>query len=232
MSKGAFEINDKNELNEIINDENEQNYSFLSKKGESLSDDKDDNEVNTKNRTSTDSPNESCSETSNDFNQQFFNEPNCTFSDEKNIFFGKDITKKKVFPEINYFICNEQYFKEKIPEGNNYKNSKNYLPKKDFEKKINNTTESDCNKIKIEDIDLNKVNDILKDIEYVQDNINTKKNEENKFDNTDMNFLIDENINLDELSKIPIETFKNIDYSLCSCFNDYNFDCKYFIINY
>ena len=47
-----------------------------------------------------------------------------------------------------------------------------------------------------------------------------------------MNFLIDENINLDELSKIPIETFKNIDYSLCSCFNDYNFDCKYFIINY
>jgi hypothetical protein len=84
---------------------------------------------------------------------------------------------------------------------------------------------------KLEDIDLNKVDEILKDIEYVQDNININKidNNKNKFDETDLNVVINEKINLDELSKIPIETFQtiDIDYSLCSCLNNYNFDCKF-----
>jgi hypothetical protein len=123
-----------------------------------------------------------------------------------------------------------------MPEGSNYKTkSKHYILKSKFKSEKKNKQDSNCNILKLEDIDLNKVDEILKDIEYVQDNININKNDnnknknKNKFDETDLNAVINEKINLDELSKIPIETFQNIDidYSLCSCLNNYNFDCKY-----
>ena len=65
---------------------------------------------------------------------------------------------------IDYFIFNEKYIKEKMPEGNNYKmKSKNYRLKNNC---IN------LNKNKIEDVNLNKINDILQDIEHLQNYLN------------------------------------------------------------
>ena len=144
------------------------------------SDEKSNSETNTQYRTSSfDSPYESVSEISNDFNFHFFNELNNTktVSEEKNIFFGKDKAKSCISPEMDYFLCNEEYMKEKMPEGNNYKiKSRNFIKKSQF-KTEKSKKDSNCSLIKIEDVDLNKVNEILKDIKYVENiNINYKDN--------------------------------------------------------
>jgi hypothetical protein len=194
------------------------------------SDEKENSEINTQHRTSSfDSPYESVSEISNDFNFHFFNELNTkTVSEEKNIFFGRDKVKKCISPEINYFLCNEEYMKEKMPEGNNYKiKSKNFIIKSKFKTEKKSKNDSNISLIKIEDVDLNKVNEILKDIKYVENNVNI--NYKDNFINTDLNSVINENSNLNELSNIPIETFDGVDMSLCSYINNYNFNCKYII---
>ena len=206
-----------------------ENGSLSSKKKEDIiSDEKDDAENSTKYRTSSsETAFVSNSDYSNDFNQLFFNEQN---NEENYIFTNKDIASKSISPAFTFFQCNEDFLKEKMPEGSNYKTkSKHYILKSKFKSEKKNKQDSNCNILKLEDIDLNKVDEILKDIEYVQDNINKNDNNKNKFDETDLNVVINEKINLDELSKIPIETFQNIDidYSLCSCLNNYNFDCKY-----
>ena len=208
-----------------------ENGSLSSKKKEEIvSDEKDDAENSTKYRTSSsETAFVSNSDFSNDFNQLFFNEQN---NEENYIFTNKDIASKSISPAFTFFQCNEDFLKEKMPEGSKYKTkSKHYILKSKFKSEKKNKQDSNCNILKLEDIDLNKVDEILKDIEYVQDNININKkdNNKNKFDETDLNVVINEKINLDELSKIPIETFQNIDidYSLCSCLNNYNFDCKY-----
>ena len=206
-----------------------ENGSLSSKKKEEIvSDEKDDAENSTKYRTSSsETAFVSNSDYSNDFNQLFFNEQN---NEENYIFTNKDIVSKSISPAFTFFQCNEDFLKEKMPEGSNYKTkSKHYILKSKFKSEKKNKQDSNCNILKLEDIDLNKVDEILKDIAYVQDNINIKDNNKNKFDETDLNVVINEKINLDELSKIPIETFQNIDidYSLCSCLNNYNFDCKY-----
>ena len=193
------------------------------------SDEKSNSEANTQYRTSSfDSPYESVSEISNDFNFHFFNELNNikTFSEEKNIYFEKDKDKNCISPEINYFLCNEEYMKEKMPEGNNYKiKSRNFIKKSQF-KTEKSKNDSNCSLIKIEDVDLNKVNEILKDIKYVENiNINYKDN----FINTDLNSVINEKLNLNELQNIPNEKFDAVDMSLCSYINNYNFNCKYII---
>ena len=192
-------------------------------------DEKSNSETNTQYRTSSfDSPYESVSEISNDFNFHFFNELNNikTFSEEKNIYFEKDKAKKCISPEMDYFLCNEEYMKEKMPEGNNYKiKSRNFIKKSQF-KTEKSKKDSNCSLIKIEDVDLNKVNEILKDIKYVENiNINYKDN----FINTDLNSVINEKLNLNELQNIPIEKFDAVDMSLCSYINNYNFNCKYII---
>jgi len=193
------------------------------------SDEKSNSETNTQYRTSSfDSPYESISEISNDFNFHFFNELNNTktVSEEKNIFFGKDKAKSCISPEMDYFLCNEEYMKEKMPEGNNYKiKSKNYIKKSQF-KTGKSKNGSNCSLIKIEDVDLNKVNEILKDIKYVE-NINS--NYKDNFINTDLNSVINEKLYLNELQNIPIEKFDAVDMSLCSYINNYNFNCKYII---
>ena len=193
-------------------------------------DEKSNSETNTQYRTSSfDSPYESVSEISNDFNFHFFNELNNikTVSEEKNIFFGWDKAKKCISPEMTYFLCNEEYMKEKMPEGNNYKiKSKNFIKKSQF-KTEKSKNDSNISLIKIEDVDLNKVNEILKDIKYVENNVNI--NCKDNFINTDLNSVINENSNLNELSNIPIETFDGVDMSLCSYINNYNFNCKYII---
>ena len=193
------------------------------------SDEKSNSETNTQYRTSSfDSPYESVSEISNDFNFHFFNELNNTktVSEEKNIFFGKDKAKSCISPEMDYFLCNEEYMKEKMPEGNNYKiKSRNFIKKSQF-KTEKSKKDSNCSLIKIEDVDLNKVNEILKDIKYVENiNINYKDN----FINTDLNSVINEKLNLNELQNISIEKFDSVDMSLYSYINNYNFNCKYII---
>ena len=192
-------------------------------------DEKSNSETNTQYRTSSfDSPYESVSEISNDFNFHFFNELNNfkTFSEEKNIYFEKDKAKKCISPEMDYFLCNEEYMKEKMPEGNNYKiKSRNFIKKSQF-KTEKSKKDSNCSLIKIEDVDLNKVNEILKDIKYVENiNINYKDN----FINTDLNSVINEKLNLNELQNISIEKFDSVDMSLYSYINNYNFNCKYII---
>jgi len=79
-----------------------------------------------------------------------------------------------ISPFIQYFLCNEKYIKENIPNGNNYKNkSKNYILKNNF----NN-------------LDINKVNDILKKIDYIQNNKNNEKNNFNFINNKCLNYNI------------------------------------------
>ena len=201
----------------------------INKKEVIQGDEKSNSETNTQYRTSSfDSPYESVSEISNDFNFHFFNELNNikTFSEEKNIYFEKDKAKKCISPEMDYFLCNEEYMKEKMPEGNNYKiKSRNFIKKSQF-KTEKSKKDSNCSLIKIEDVDLNKVNEILKDIKYVENiNINYKDN----FINTDLNSVINEKLYLNELQNIPIEKFDAVDMSLCSYINNYNFNCKYII---
>ena len=213
MSGAEKELNNKNYKKEVFQ-----------------SDEKENSEANTQYRTSSfDSPYESISELSNEFNFHFFNELNTkTVSEEKNIVLGKYKAKRSTSPEMNYFLCNEEYMKEKMPEGSNYKiKSKNYIKKSQFKNEKKNKSDSNCSLIKIEDVDLNKVNEILKDIKYVENNINIKYKD--NFINTDLNSAINENSNLNELSNIPLETFDGIDMSLCSYINNYNFNCKYII---
>ena len=200
------------------------------KKEEAISDEKDDAENSKKYRTSSSETAFVSNSDLNDFNQIFFNEQNNVSCEENYIFPNKEIASKTISPVFTFFQCNEDFIKEKMPEGSNYKTkSRNYILKSKFKSEKKNKQDSSCNLFKLEDIDLNKVDEILKDIEYVQDNININNNDKNKFDETDLNVVINDKINLDELSKIPIETFQtiDIDYSLCSCLNNYKFDCKY-----
>jgi hypothetical protein len=209
-----------------------ENGSLSSKKKEEIiSDEKDNAETSTKYRTSSSETAFVSNSDLNDFNQIFFNEQNNVSCEENYIFTNKDIASKTISPVYTFFQCNEAYLKEKMPERSNYKKkSRNYILKSKFKSEKKDKQDSTCNILKLEDIDLNKVDEILKDIEYVQDNINNNDNNKNKFDETDINVKI----NLDELSKIPIETFQtiDIDYSLCSCLNNYKFDCKYSFLYY
>lgn len=171
-------------------------------------DDKDDSEVN---KTSPNSTYESIN--SMDFNSLLLNDSNHPF-ENCNTVFGKDIQNQKISPEYNYFLCNEEDIKEKNPEGNDYKKkSKNFLHKNTLNSK----------NIKIEDLDLTKINDILKDIEHVQENINN--NQINK------NIYIEDNKFLNELSDIQIETFNIENNSFNSYINNNTFNCKSIIYN-
>ena len=94
---------------------------------------------------------------------------------------------KTVSPFISYFLCNEKYIKENEPEGYNYqKKSRNFVSKNNL---IN------FNKVNIEDVDLNKVNDILKDIEFIEKSIN------NTYFNTSLNNVNKEQINFVDFPK-------------------------------
>lgn len=171
-------------------------------------DDKDDSEVN---KTSPNSTYESIN--SMDFNSLLLNDSNHPF-ENCNTVFGKDIQNQKISPEYNYFLCNEEDIKEKNPEGNDYKKkSKNFVHKNTLNSK----------NINIEDLDLTKINDILKDIEYVQENINNNQ--------INTNIYIEDNKFLNELSDIQIETFNIENNSFNSYINSNTFNCKSIIYN-
>ena len=135
-------------------------------------------------------------------------------------------------PFVSYFLCNEEFIKENNPNGNSYKNkSKNYILKHNL---FNN------NKIKLEDINLKKVNDILKDIEFIQNNINNNNfnnvfnsNFNNNFNNiiinnsnNELNFVNNKNSNL---NKLPNEQFVQIsNCNLDNCLlNPFINTCKF-----
>ncbi len=172
-------------------------------------DDKDDSEVN---KTSINSTYESIN--SIDFNPLLLTDSNHPF-ENYNTAFEKDIQTQKLFPEYIYFLCNEEDIKQKNPEGNDYKKkSKNFVHKNTFNSK----------NIKIENLDLTKINDILKDIEYVQDKINNNQ--------INTNIYIEDNKYINELSDIQFETFNLENNSFCPYINNNTFNCKSIIYNF
>ena len=121
---------------------------------------------------------------------------------------------KNISLGLCYYLCNENYFKDNIKEGSNYKiKSKNYINKNlfNFNKKI------------IDDFNIDKINNILKDIEEFKDSQNAKIS--NKFNN-DINYINNNDINLNLLLKKQFESF-NFDNNLIYNINNYKFDCKF-----
>ena len=177
---------------------------------------KEDSEIKTKDKSFLESSsNSSYSENQKSINQNLLNESTSyIFTDKK----YDDYESKNFCPEINYFSCNEKYLKEKMPEGNDYKKkSKNYIPKKECNFK--QVPKEDL------DLDLNKINGVLKDIEALED----EKDDTNNFKiNNDTKDLKFENLELNHM--IEAHEPLNVDSTfLCSYINNYKFDCKYFI---
>ena len=123
--------------------------------------------------------------------------------DEKNIKFSKNINDKKLIPLTNFFNCNENYFKERMLNTNNFRlKSKNYKQKIIFN-----------NNAKIEDIEPNKINNILRDIYLFQNNLNNNNN--NKLDE-DINFMRKKELDINKSLNLYI--------------NNNEFGCKYNIL--
>ena len=150
-------------------------------------DEKDDDET-LKNETSPNSPYLSIFDNTVELSNQSCEK----VSDVSNISIDKTVS-----PFISYFLCNEKYIKETEPEGYNYqKKSKNFVLKSDL---------TNFNKIKIEDVDLNRVNDILKDIEFIEKNIN------NTYFNISLN-----NVNKDNLNSVDFPKERSNEINECN----------------
>ena len=216
MSDISFEKENNIIINKTKITDNSEIYIPKSKKVEISEDEKDNSELSNKNKILSELPDTSSgSESPIHFNNNIFIEPINPISQNNNQF-DKIITNRIISPEFNYFLCNEQYIKEKNPEGNNYKDkSKNYKLKKNFNNNI----------IKIEDIEINKINDILKEIENVNNNINNNYN-------LTINIGQNEKDEINKLSYIKDEPFIEDNYLLCSYINNYKFNCKKFYLNY
>lgn len=153
----------------------------------------------------------SSSDNQNRISSHIFNEATNPIYEDINKISDQNKTKENALTE-KFFICNENYLREKNPEGNNYKkHSKNYILKNKF----------NSNKIKMEDININtnKINEILKNIEKFQNNKNiylfndVLNNYENKF------------VNKYNLPHIKSETYVDKNNNFYSKINNYN--CKY-----
>ena len=196
-------INKKNNLliMDKITDEKVKKEFYKPKESSILSDEKDEDET-IQNETSPNSP----------FLSNYESNQSCEkLNDISNISIDKTVS-----PFMSYFLCNEKYIKEKETEGFNYqKKSRNFILKSNL---------MNFNEINIEDFDPNKLNDILKDIEYIEKNIN------NNYFNISLNNVNKDNLNssnfpkdqLIEKNDCNIENNININ----SCLNDYKFDCK------
>jgi hypothetical protein len=194
-------INKENNLlimDKIIDEKVKEEF-YKPKESSILSDEKDEDET-IQNETSPNSP--------------FLSNYESNLSCEKLNDISNISIDKAVSPFMSYFLCNEKYIKEKETEGFNYqKKSRNFILKNNL---------MNFNEINIEDIDLNKVNDILKDIEYFE-----KKN--NTFFNISLNNVNKDNLNsvnfpkdrLTENNDCNIET-----NNLNSCLIDYKFEGK------
>ena len=179
-----------------------------------------DSDINTVNKTSHNSSNDSNCDNIND-NQEKLNNLSNSFTEEKNIILSKDKNKNKIlFLAIDYFLCNEKYFQQKMQEKSNYKiYSKNFINKNSFNKKM-----------KIEEIDQNKVNAILEEIE------NFQKNDFNCMNDVNIDNKFDVNINFfDYINSSNNGNFTAFDFNnnlLLSHIKtiNFNFESKYIFI--
>ena len=180
-----------------------------------------DSDINTVYKTSNNSSTDSNCDSINEYYQEQLNESSNSFTEEKNVSLSKDIKKNKnLCLEIDYFLCNEKYFQEKMPEKSNYKkSSKHYIKKNIFNKSM-----------KIEDIDQKKVNTILEDIENAQKNENNCMNNVNinKFD-VNINFLDNNSLNTNQFINTNFTAFDFNNDLLLSHINkiNFNFESKY-----
>ena len=159
-----------------IEEKNEENY---------------DSDISQTNKTSPNSSTGSNCDSINKCNQNKCNDISNSFTDEKETLSTKCL-KKNLFQNLNYFQYNEKYFQDKMPEQNNYKkNSKNFIKKNAFNKET-----------KIDNIDQNNVNTILKNIENVQKNFNNCVNNVNMV-NSNIN------INFEDIDILSLNQFSN-----------------------
>ena len=191
------------------------------KKNEEKEEENYDSDISQTNKTSPTSPTNSNYDSTNESNQEKFNDISNSFTEEKDALSSTKDINKNVFPTIDYFLCNEKYFQEKMPEKSDYKRkSKNFIKKTNFN-----------NKMQIENIDLNRVNTILEDIENSQKNNNNyiKNVNINKFD-VNINFVDNNELNLNQLSNANITAFDlNNNFYLSQQINtiNFNFESKY-----
>ena len=211
MSKISFDIKEEIIINELKMSPNPYKITDLSNKEESLSDEKDDSELTYK--FSTKSPNTSNSEKYKSFCQSLSSEQSNISDNKINI---NNVNKTKPL-EFYYFLCNENYYKEKNPEGSKYKKkSKNYISK----------NELNCiDTIKIEDLNLDKINDILEDIKSIENFQDDTKIKLMSNDNKEAEYSNFSNILSMQNDPIGVNIFSFFPYV-----NNYNFDCKYFVI--
>ena len=211
MSKISFDIKEEIIINELKMSPNPYKITDLSNKEESLSDEKDDSELTYK--FSTKSPNTSNSEKYKSFCQSLSSEQSNISDNKINI---NNVNKTKPL-EFYYFLCNENYYKEKNPEGSKYKKkSKNYISK----------NELNCiDTIKIEDLNLDKINDVLGDIKSIENFQDDTKIKLMNNDNKEAEYSNFSNILSMQNDPIGVNIFSFFPYV-----NNYNFDCKSFII--
>lgn len=109
---------------------------FKPTKIEEKEEDNYDSDINTVNKTSQNSSSGSNCDSINEYNQEKLNDLSNSFIEDKNNILYKDINKNKnLFPVKDYFLCNEKYFQQKMPEKSNYKIfSKNFIIKNSFKK--------------------------------------------------------------------------------------------------
>ena len=191
-------LNDKNKVldKEDLSTKKIKNNIYNLKKNEIIKGDKDCFNIESKKNGDLNISNNGISD-----KNQIIKEP--SFIDENNITFNKEINDKNIIPVINFFNCNENYFKEKLQRANNFTlKSKNYIEKNSF----NNNT-------KIEDIERNKINNILRDINLLQNNLNYNNN--NKLDE-DLNFNRNKELDFNK----PLNLY----------INNYEFGCKYIFL--
>ena len=179
------------------------NISIL-KENEKLNGDKDCYNINSKENGFQNDSSNSDNDTSDKDKNQIIKEP--SLIDEKNTVFNKDNSDKNLFHVTNFFNCNENYFKEKMLDANNFRlKSKNYK-----EKFIYNDNK------KIEDIEPNKINNILREIYLFQNNLNNNNNNNNNKLDEDINFMRKKELDLNKSLNLYI--------------NNNEFGCKYIIL--
>ena len=209
----SYENTDPKIMNKIKNIDNWKEKKLQPKKIELLECEKDISEIDNKLRLSDDLPDTSSgSNTPREPTGNLIMETYNPVSDENFAFFSGNLINKNELPEVNYFLCNEEYIKEKNPEGNNYKKkSKNFILKSKY----------NFNTINIEDIDYNKINNILKDIENIENKENYTNNQSNIYIDTDINITNNQN-------KLTYKETQCLNFDSNSVFPNTNmkFDCK------
>ena len=204
MSKISFDNKEDIIINELKIKENKNKIIEISNKEEISSDEREDSGLYIKMKLSSEFSTTTSSENNKSFSQSLSLDQSNISIDIKNV----NNVNKNVPSDVYYFLCNENYYKEKHPEGLDYKKkSKNYISKYKF---------SCINITKIEDLNLDKINDILKDIEPIENSQNDIKIKNNFVFIENSNIIM--NNNPKGVNSIPF----------CPYVNNYNFNSKYF----